>query len=98
MVIIRQFKKEDAAEAAVLTPQLTKNIIEPEKLVERLSRLADFKNWHYLVAEDNGQIVGLAGLAWYPIPSKGLIGWLEEVVVDEKSRGQGIGRSLTAEL
>jgi phosphinothricin acetyltransferase len=94
MITIRQFKKEDATQVAVLIPQLTKNIVEPASLVKRLENLATAQNWQYFVAELEDKIVGFAGLVWYPVASKGLIGWIEEVVVDEAFRGQGIGRSL----
>ncbi len=98
MITIRQFKKADAQAVALLIPQLTKNILEPENLVKRLESMASSDHYQYYIAELNGQIVGLAGLAWYPIPSKGLIGWIEEVVVDSSFRGQGIGRALMENL
>ena len=95
---IRNLEKKDAASVALLIPQLTKNIVEPEKLTQRIEELSAAHNCQYLVAEKDDAVVGFGGLAWYAIPSKGLIGWLEEVVVDEKFRGQGIAKALISEL
>lgn len=98
MITIRQLKKDDAAEVAKLIPQLTSNIIEPENLVERLKDLATGQNWQYFVVELDEKISGFGGLTWYNVPSKGKIGWIEEIVIDEKSRGQGLGRKLLEKL
>ena len=95
---IRKLKKADAPQAVVLIKQLTQNIVEPENLLKRLEDLAGQDNPRYLVAEIDGVLAGFAGLSWYVIPSKGPMGWIEEVVVDEKYRGQGIAGSLMQEL
>lgn len=95
---IRRLKKEDAPQVAVLIKQLTENIVEPENLLKRLEDLSVPQNFQYLTAEIGGVVVGFAGLAWYVIPSKGQVGWIEEVVVDEKYRGQGIAGNLMQEL
>ena len=42
---------------------------------------------------DTGQIVGSLTLALFRIPT-GLRAWIEDVVVDEAARGQGIGSAL----
>ena len=98
MVTIRNLEKKDASQVTLLIPQLTKNIIEPEKLVTRIKKLPDQKNVQYVVAEINGHVVGCGGLAWYQIPSKGLIGWVEELVVDAGHRNQGIGQALVKKI
>jgi ribosomal protein S18 acetylase RimI-like enzyme len=49
-----------------------------------------------LVARADGQIVGMATLVTFPIPT-GLRAWIEDVVVDESARGQGIGAVLSRE-
>ena len=46
------------------------------------------------VARSGGAIVGTLTLATFPIPT-GLRAWIEDVIVDEESRGLGIGESLT---
>lgn len=98
MFNFRNLEEKDAGQVALLVKQLTKNIIEPEKLVERIEQLVDQQNCQYLVCEINNKVVGFGGLVWYLIPSKGLIAWVEEVVVDSQSRGQGIGSSLMEKL
>src|SRR5687767_13532872 len=96
--IIRNLEKNDAEDVELLIPQLTQNIVEPESLVKRIEQLVKQKNSQFLVAEADAKVVGFGGLAWYRIPSKGLIAWVEEVVVDEKYRGQGIAKALMGEL
>lgn len=98
MTTIRNLKKEDAPRVAQLIEQLTKNIVEPENLTTRLEKMAIPENYQYFVAEVDGRVMGFAGLCWYKIPSKGLIAWVEEVVVDEAARGQGLGKELMNKL
>ena len=96
--MIRELKKEDAKQVAVLIKQLTLNIVDPLNLEKRIEEMRSGENFKYFVAEVEDKIVGFAGLAWYPLPSKGLMAWVEEVVVDEKARGQGIGKDLVLKL
>lgn len=49
-----------------------------------------------LLARSDGWIAGSLTLAMFPIPT-GLRAWIEDVVVDESARGQGIGEVLTRE-
>ncbi len=49
-----------------------------------------------LIARSQGKIVGSLTLAVFPIPT-GLRAWIEDVVVDESARGQGVGAVLTQE-
>jgi predicted GNAT family N-acyltransferase len=98
VIIIRRLKKYDAAQIARLIPQLTLNIVDPKRLRARIARLPKQKNSRWLVAVSINTIVGFGGLAWYDIPSKGRIAWVEEVVVDESFRGQGIGREIMQAL
>lgn len=46
------------------------------------------------VARGDGGIVGMLTLVMFPLPS-GLRARIEDVVVDESARGQGVGRALT---
>ncbi len=46
------------------------------------------------VARSDGDIVGSLTLAVFRIPT-GLRGWIEDVVVDEAARGNGVGAALT---
>jgi ribosomal protein S18 acetylase RimI-like enzyme len=49
-----------------------------------------------LVARGDGRIIGSLTLAMFPLPT-GLRAWIEDVVVDESARGQGVGAALTQE-
>jgi ribosomal protein S18 acetylase RimI-like enzyme len=44
-------------------------------------------------ARDNGAIVGLLTLAIFRIPTA-VRAWIEDVVVDERARGRGVGEAL----
>lgn len=48
------------------------------------------------VARSDGRITGALTLVMFPIPT-GLRAWIEDVVVDEAARGQGIGEALSIE-
>ena len=45
------------------------------------------------VARDGGVIVGLLTLAMFRIPT-GMRAWIEDVVVDDRARGKGVGEAL----
>jgi ribosomal protein S18 acetylase RimI-like enzyme len=47
-----------------------------------------------LAREETGAVVGMLTLALYRIPTSSCA-WIEDVVVDEDSRGRGIGEQLT---
>ena len=49
-----------------------------------------------LIARTGGVITGTLTLVMFPIPT-GLRAWIEDVVVDEADRGQGVGAALTQE-
>lgn len=52
----------------------------------------------YLVLENNGEVVGFGALISYYLPTVGMVGKIEEIIVDEKFRGQGLGRKLLEKL
>lgn len=99
-VIIRNLRKSDAEVVSLLIPQLTENIVEPEKLIYWLRFLANTykSHWQYMVAEKDEVVVGFGGLVWYPVPSKRFMGQIEEVVVDKPHRKQGIARLVMVKL
>ena len=47
-----------------------------------------------LLARSSGVIAGSLTLVMFPLPT-GLRAWVEDVVVDESARGQGVGGALT---
>jgi len=79
---------------ARLTPQLSRSAAPPGE--QELKRIVQSDASRLLVAKVEGAIVGSLTLALYPIPT-GLRAWIEDVVVDEDVRGQGIGAALNQE-
>jgi ribosomal protein S18 acetylase RimI-like enzyme len=76
-----------------LVPQLSRSNPPPSlEAVEAM--LAHEAITQFLARDDQGAIVGVSSLAVFPIPT-GRRAWIEDVIVDEASSGQGIGRQLT---
>jgi ribosomal protein S18 acetylase RimI-like enzyme len=84
---------EDVVEAfRRLIPQLSRSNAAPD--AETLQAIADSEASTLLVARDEtGIIVGSMTLAMFRIPT-GLRAWIEDVVVDERARGRGVGQLL----
>lgn len=60
-----------------------------------LDTLVASENSHLFVAvDDKGSLAGMITVGIYEAPT-GRKGWIEDVVVDEAYRGQGIGKQLT---
>ena len=75
-----------------LIPQLSRS--NPAPNAETLAKIVHSEASTLLVARDqNGQVMGSMTLAMFRIPT-GLRAWIEDVVVDEDARGQGVGRLL----
>lgn len=85
---------ELAAALAHLIPQLTES--SPPPTLDELRALVGSDASSVLVAADDesGAIVGTLTLALFRIPT-GLRAWIEDVVVDEAARGQGVAEDLT---
>ena len=80
-----------------LTPQLTSN--NPPPLWGDLAALIKSESSLLLIARTaaNGPIVGSASLTVYRAPT-GIRAIIEDVIVDETVRGQGIGEALVCRL
>ena len=93
---IEEFNGEPAELAAALVtlvPQLSKS--NPPPPVENVAAmLGSDAITQFVARDDGGAIVGVATLVTFRIPT-GLRGWIEDVIVDERSNGQGIGSALT---
>jgi len=63
---------------------------------DELGMLVAYESNTLLVARLDGEIVGALTLVLFPIPT-GLRAWIEDVVVDESARGNGVGAELTRE-
>jgi ribosomal protein S18 acetylase RimI-like enzyme len=80
---------------ARLLPQLSSSK-QPPGTAELMELVASRGTTLLVARGDNGRIVGVLTLVAYRIPS-GLNARIEDVVVDEAARGQGIGEALTRE-
>ncbi|MFE3080085.1 GNAT family N-acetyltransferase [Nocardia tengchongensis] len=77
-----------------LLPQLSQTAKRLDR--EALAQLASTESTTVLVARSDGKIVGTLSLVMFPIPS-GLRARIEDVVVDDSARGQGVGAALIEE-
>lgn len=51
-----------------------------------------------LVILDKDKIIGFGSLVPYYVPSVGEVGSIEDIIIDEKYRGQGLGQKLIEEI
>lgn len=77
-----------------LLPQLSSSAKPLDRAA--LGRLVSCETNTVLLARSGDLIVGTLTLVMFPIPS-GLRVWIEDVVVDEAARGQGVGATLNEE-
>jgi ribosomal protein S18 acetylase RimI-like enzyme len=77
-----------------LLPQLSRSAEAPDR--SALESFAAHPAITVLVARVDGDIVGTLTLAIFPLLT-GVRAWVEDVVVDEASRGGGVGAALTRE-
>ena len=84
---------DDDLVAAVdgLIPQLSSSSSSPSK--ETLARIVAAEGATLFVARDEGRVVGMLTLITFEIPTA-VRAWIEDVVVDEAARGQGIAAAL----
>ncbi len=90
---LRPATREDAALSALMT-QLGYPTT-PAEMAARLDAIFSDDNYHTLVAERDGRVVGVVGahLCMY-YEYTGLCGQIMVLVVDEQARSQGIGSLL----
>ena len=75
-----------------LTPQLSRS--SPPPTAAELGEIVSSPATQLLVARgDDGTVVGSLTLVLFRIPT-GLRAWIEDVVVDDGARGQGVGEAL----
>lgn len=79
---------------ARLVPQLSRSA--PPPTAEQLEEIVTSPASHFLVARVDGDIVGSLTLVVFRIPT-GVRARIEDVVVDEAVRGQGVGETLSLE-
>jgi ribosomal protein S18 acetylase RimI-like enzyme len=77
-----------------LLPQLSRSAPPLDRAA--LERIVGSDATTLLVARSGGRIAGTLSLVMFPIPT-GTRAWIEDVIVDQDARGQGIGEALTVE-
>jgi GNAT superfamily N-acetyltransferase len=95
-LVFRQPNAADAPTIAVLLTQLGYPANTTE-IADRLLRLIDHTHAIILVAELDGNVVGVITAHTFPsIHATTPAAWITTLVVDENCRGQNIGRELVA--
>ncbi|WP_433352538.1 GNAT family N-acetyltransferase [Microtetraspora malaysiensis] len=90
--ILREASDELVTALGRLLPQLSTTAKAPDR--EAIARLLTFEANTVLGARLQGRLVGTLTLITFPLPS-GVRARIEDVVVDEGARGQGVAAALT---
>jgi ribosomal protein S18 acetylase RimI-like enzyme len=90
--VLHEVTDEVVEAFARLVPQLSKTSVPPDRAA--LDRIVSSPGATVLIARTDGKIVGTLTLIMFSIPT-GLRARIEDVVVDESARGQGIGEELS---
>jgi ribosomal protein S18 acetylase RimI-like enzyme len=90
--VVQETSDELADAFRRLLPQLSRSAKPLD--AEGIRVLATWPGNHLLLARVDGAVVGALTLVMFPIPT-GLRAWIEDVVVDEEARGQGVGAAMT---
>src|SRR5512138_370251 len=75
-----------------LVPQLSTTAKVPTRA--EIQEMVDSPAVVLLMARDEGRLVGSLSLVVFRIPT-GVRSWIEDVIVDQNTRGKGIGEALT---
>ena len=89
---VRQVTDELVDVAGRLLPQLSRSAAPFD--ADGLARIVGHQGITLFIARSGGVIVGMLTLVTFPLPS-GLRARIEDVVVDQDARGQGVGTALT---
>jgi ribosomal protein S18 acetylase RimI-like enzyme len=92
--VLEQVTDEAVEAFGQLIPQVSRSAKPLD--AASLARLVSSPAVTVLIARGNGRIIGSLTLAMFPTPT-GLRAWIEDVVVDQSARGQGVGGLLTRE-
>ncbi len=91
---IRMFSKSDGAQVRELFNQLTKKEVH----FDAHACFSDKSLCSVVIENEEKKIVGFGCLVMYRIPTKGIVGRIEDVVIHENFRGKGLGRDLLCKL
>ena len=91
---LKEINQKNVEEINDLIPQLTSNV-QVNLSKERIDELIN-SSFTSLIAAKNrsNEIIGILTLVTYPSLLKSRVAWIEDLVVNIKYRGQGIGESL----
>jgi ribosomal protein S18 acetylase RimI-like enzyme len=92
--VLREVTDEVVEAFKRLTPQLSSSAGPPDR--EALTGIVGWSACTLLIARARDAIAGTLTLVMFPIPT-GFRAWIEDVIVDEAARGQGIGEILMTE-
>ncbi len=92
--VLRDVTTEAVEAFGRLLPQLSASAAPLDR--ESLGAILEASANTVLIARADGVINGALTLVMFPIPT-GLRAWIEDVVVDQSARGQGIGEALSLE-
>jgi ribosomal protein S18 acetylase RimI-like enzyme len=92
--VLSDVTNEDVRAINRLLPQLSGSA--PPLDGEAVRQIATWQGNSLLAARSAGEIIGILTLVTFLIPT-GLRARIEDVVVDEAARGQGVGAALTRE-
>lgn len=90
---VKVFNQEIVQAIQNLFPQLTKfSLIPDEESIQKMINSQASSLW--IARNEGGEILGMLSLAIYRTTT-GVHAWIEDVVVDQNARRQGIARQLT---
>jgi ribosomal protein S18 acetylase RimI-like enzyme len=92
--VLREVTDEVVETFSRLLPQLSRSAPPLDRAA--LQRIVGSDATTLLIARSDGRMAGTLSLVLFPIPT-GIRAWIEDVVVDEAARGQGVGEALTVE-
>jgi ribosomal protein S18 acetylase RimI-like enzyme len=94
---LKEANQQYVADINTLLPQLRENSDEHRATLEELQQITSDANVALIVAKDGERIVGMATLYMITKFSK-RTGHIEDVVVDDGYRGQGLGRAIMEQV
>ena len=99
-IAIRRAQRADAAAILALArPFATSFVVDDQAFHHAFAALLTSPQAHLVVAENTPQVVGYAlGFEHYTFYANGRVAWVEEIMVSEALRRQGIGQRLMQEF